>query len=161
MQTPTTFHFVRDYEVVKVEQDVPNEFVIMIDDGAAAEDLYGEATAPRRRRGAYYKGLERKMQLKKKRGQEAYADKWDVVHVQHAPMSAEEADERAETRAEVVDPLYLTRLAAGADRDADGEADAEGEPDQDAEADMDESALVRDRLVANGFDDAVDVVGGA
>ena len=62
----------RDYEVVKVEQDVPNEFLLVLDDGAEADDLYGDANADaplpgRRRKGAYYKNIERKMMLKKKR----------------------------------------------------------------------------------------------
>lgn len=46
----------------------------MLDDGAEADDLYGDANADadaplpgRRRKGAYYKNIERKMMLKKKR----------------------------------------------------------------------------------------------
>jgi RNA polymerase II-associated factor 1 len=59
---------VRDYEVVKVEQEVPNEFLLVFDEGdlssLAASDLKnGEA----RHAGAYYKLIERKMLLKKKR----------------------------------------------------------------------------------------------
>jgi len=53
----TAFHFLRDYETVKIEQEVPNEFLLVLDDG-------GEV---RRRKGAYYKNIERKMILKKKR----------------------------------------------------------------------------------------------
>lgn len=154
----------RDYEVVKVEQDVPNEFLFVLDDGAAtadADDLYGDAppSAPRRRKGAYYKNIERKMTLKKKRANvrppslsphqtltsvcqqyEAYADKWHVVHVAHAALARDEADERAEVQMEVDDPQYLLL----------GTRDAEGEPD--------ESLVVHDRLVASGFDDNVQVV---
>lgn len=66
----TPFHFVRDYEVVKVEQEVPNEFIIMIDDGDdELEVKVGEVLKPSRPRvkGAYYKNIERKMVLKKKR----------------------------------------------------------------------------------------------
>lgn len=70
---------------------------------------------------------------------EAYADKWDVVHVAHAPMVREEADERADALAEVDDPLYLL----GGTRDADGE------PDVDAPLD---SVSVHARHVASGFD---------
>ena len=33
LQQPTTFHFVRDYEVVRVEQEVPNELLLVLDDG--------------------------------------------------------------------------------------------------------------------------------
>lgn len=54
----TAFHFVRDYETVKVEQEVPNEFLLVLDDGMDES---------KRGKGAYYKNIERKMQLKKKR----------------------------------------------------------------------------------------------
>jgi hypothetical protein len=50
----TPFHFIRDYETVKVEQEVPNEFLILFDD---------EAQPPT----ANYKNIERKIILKKKR----------------------------------------------------------------------------------------------
>ena len=68
----TIFHFVRDYETVKVEQEVPNEFLLVLHNGDPPEDLdvltNGVDQKPRRReRGAYYKNIERKMTLKKKR----------------------------------------------------------------------------------------------
>jgi RNA polymerase II-associated factor 1 len=71
----TAFHFVRDYETVKVEQEVPNEFLLVIDDGGAkvdggvkVEDVKVDAGGRERRgKGAYYKNIERKMILKKKR----------------------------------------------------------------------------------------------
>ena len=50
----TPFHFVRDYETVKVEQEVPNEFLLLFDD-------YAEPPT------ANYKNIERKIILKKKR----------------------------------------------------------------------------------------------
>ena len=50
----TPFHFVRDYETVKVEQEVPNEFLLLFDD---------ESQPPM----ANYKNIERKIILKKKR----------------------------------------------------------------------------------------------
>lgn len=60
----------RDYEVVKVEQEVPNEFLLVFDDG----DISSLTTTnglkdgeEARRAGAYYKLIERKMLLKKKR----------------------------------------------------------------------------------------------
>jgi RNA polymerase II-associated factor 1 len=74
------FHFVRDYETVKVEQEVPNEFLLVLDDGGgggvvdgdtkvdaklAGQDIAGGIE--KRRKGAYYKNIERKMILKKKR----------------------------------------------------------------------------------------------
>jgi hypothetical protein len=66
----TAFSWVRDYEVMKVEQDVPNEFLLVIDDGESLDDLHegGDAPKPRRAKGAYYKNIERKMMLKKRRG---------------------------------------------------------------------------------------------
>jgi RNA polymerase II-associated factor 1 len=63
---------VRDYEVVKVEQDVPNEFLLVFDDSEVAaspttsnDGLVKDGET--RRPGAYYKLIERKMLLKKKR----------------------------------------------------------------------------------------------
>ena len=70
----TAFHFVRDYEVVKVEQEVPNEFLLVIDEGDEdvkdVKDVKPESSASAVKRhgpGIYYKGIERKMLLKKKR----------------------------------------------------------------------------------------------
>lgn len=57
----TAFHFVRDYETVKIEQEVPNEFLLVLDDGN--DTVVGGG----RGKGAYYKNIERKMILKKKR----------------------------------------------------------------------------------------------
>lgn len=66
----TAFHFVRDYEVVRVDQEVPNEFLFVLDDGGADDETEGDAAlTPSRPRakGAYYKNIERKMTLKKRR----------------------------------------------------------------------------------------------
>ena len=63
----TTFHFVRDYETVKVEQEVPNEFLLVLYEGDGEGSLDSDPTRVRRERGAYYKNIERKMHLKKKR----------------------------------------------------------------------------------------------
>lgn len=60
----------RDYETVKVEQEVPNEFLLVLSDGdppIEIEDLDLEQKRTRREKGAYYKNIERKMHLKKKR----------------------------------------------------------------------------------------------
>jgi RNA polymerase II-associated factor 1 len=67
---------VRDYEVMKVEQDVPNEFLLVLDDGEHLDGLYeGEPEhKPRRPKGAYYKNIERKMTLKKRRGNVRFFD---------------------------------------------------------------------------------------
>lgn len=61
MTKATPFQFVRDYETVKVEQEVPNEFLLVMDSGL------DEDGTQRRAKGAYYKNIERKMLLKKKR----------------------------------------------------------------------------------------------
>jgi RNA polymerase II-associated factor 1 len=73
---------VRDFGAVKVEQEVPNEFLLVLDDGKVKEEvkqetkvefndlLNGDVKPPlplRRAKGAYYKNIERKMFLKKKR----------------------------------------------------------------------------------------------
>jgi hypothetical protein len=58
--------------VVKVEQEVPNEFLLVFDDGeiAASPTTSSDGLVQdreTRRPGAYYKLIERKMLLKKKR----------------------------------------------------------------------------------------------
>ncbi|KAF8659869.1 hypothetical protein AX16_001753 [Volvariella volvacea WC 439] len=119
-QEETTFRFVRDYETVKVEQEVPNEFLFIIRDGDAKEG-FGESLHGTK--GAFYKNIERKMHLKKKRinAYDQYDDKWEVIHMTHAPLSQEEEEERQEALAEVVDPLYLI----GRDVDADGDIEVD------------------------------------
>lgn len=56
---------------MKVEQEVPNEFLLVIDDGEAPEEEDQKDQKPgkleTRAKGAYYKNIERKMLLKKKR----------------------------------------------------------------------------------------------
>lgn len=62
----TTFQFIRDYETVKIEQDIANEFVLVFeneDEIEAGADLFTE----KRPKAAYYKNIERKINLKKKR----------------------------------------------------------------------------------------------
>lgn len=64
----TIFSFVRDYETVKIEQDVPNEFLLVLDNGN--DDITANGTSSNvksRGKGAYYKNIERKIILKKKR----------------------------------------------------------------------------------------------
>ncbi|KAH9019317.1 Paf1-domain-containing protein [Lactarius deliciosus] len=103
----TEFHFVRDYEVVKVEQEVPNEFLLVFDEGERNDIDYGDGDGDGdgsaggvRPAGAYYKLIERKMLLKKKRTEpiERFRDKWALVR-------------RAEALAEVRDPMYLLQSA--------------------------------------------------
>lgn len=64
-EEPTVFQFVRDYETVKVEQEVPNEFLLLISDGNVAK--LEDTKVSQRAKGAFYKNIERKMILKKKR----------------------------------------------------------------------------------------------
>jgi len=56
---------VRDYETVKVEQEVPNEFLLVIDHGDTQPNV--SSSGEERLKGAYYKNIERKMILKKRR----------------------------------------------------------------------------------------------
>ncbi|RDX54366.1 RNA polymerase II-associated [Lentinus brumalis] len=145
-EEPSAFHFVRDYETVKVEQEVPNEFLLVLDEGSDPFDADNHAGHVRPK-GAYYKNIERKMLLKKKRVNtyESYGDKWDVVKLRHVPMSREEEQEREEALAEVVDPLFpLSR--------ADADADGEGEVDDAAGAANGASSR-------NAIADAIDVFG--
>lgn len=128
-QEETIFHFVRDYETVKVEQEVPNEFLLVLYDGDPSEELdavldESHSKLPPRAKGAYYKNIERKMLLKKKRANiyDQYEDKWEIIRLLHQPMSKEEEEEREEALAEVVDPMFLM---------ARGDADAEGEVEMD------------------------------
>ncbi|KAG8696415.1 hypothetical protein FRC08_007169, partial [Ceratobasidium sp. 394] len=136
----TDFEFQRDYESAKIENDITNEFLVVIDEGPglnadgtpAVTGHTGEAngadgssaTDESRRQGAYYKGVERKIVLKKKpviKGQEIdYSDKWDVIKLSHIPIAVEDHEERNEVLAEVMDPQWtFGRL------DAQGEADDE------------------------------------
>ncbi|KAG8950175.1 hypothetical protein FRC03_012955 [Tulasnella sp. 419] len=124
------FHWIRDYETAKVEQEVPNEFLLVLDNGPDddADDVFG---GPIRKtthdvKGAYYSTIGRKIMLKKKRQNKydaTYENKWDVIQLSLAPFSAEEQEERDETLAEVVDPQWSFRVAEEAD--AEGEVDAE------------------------------------
>ena len=66
----TVFQFVRDYETVKVEQEVPNEFLLVLHDGDGPDNGFvngHDKPSTPRQKGAYYKNIERKMLLKKKR----------------------------------------------------------------------------------------------
>ncbi|KAJ7117682.1 RNA polymerase II-associated [Mycena epipterygia] len=112
----TIFHFVRDYETVKVEQEVPNEFMLVIED-----ETESDAAIPRAK-GAYYKNIERKMLLKKKRVNvyDAYNDKWEIIRMTHVEMGEEEEAERNELLAEVDNPRFLRE-----DVDADGDVELE------------------------------------
>lgn len=118
----TVYQFVRDYETVMIEKEVPNEFLLLLEEGASPDQ---------RARGAYYKSIERKMILKKRRANlhEEYQDKWEIIRLTHAAIGPEEVDERDDARAEVLDPMFTVRLMSGR---GDADADADGEIDQDA-----------------------------
>ncbi|KAF8556690.1 Paf1-domain-containing protein [Imleria badia] len=118
----TAFQLWRDFETVKIEQEVPNEFLLVIDRGDTQPNVSG--SGEERLKAAYYKNIERKMTLKKRRtnANETYVDKWQVVHISHVPMSKEELDEREELLAEVTDPAFLLNRD---DVDADGEIDVD------------------------------------
>jgi RNA polymerase II-associated factor 1 len=118
----TAFRLWRDFETVKIEQEVPNEFLLVIDNGDTQPNVSG--SGEERPKGAYYKNIERKMTLKKRRTNvnETYVGKWEVVHISHEPMSKEELDEREELLAEVIDPGFLLNRD---DIDADGEIDVD------------------------------------
>lgn len=64
----------------------------------------------------------------------AYTDKWDLIHLSHAPLGVEEAEERKEAQAEVTDPMFLFSRVEG-EQDGDGEADGDGEVDAEHEID--------------------------
>ncbi len=44
----TVFSFVRDYETVKIEQEVPNEFMLVLDDGEE-DPLVADDSKPHKR----------------------------------------------------------------------------------------------------------------
>jgi RNA polymerase II-associated factor 1 len=117
-----------------------NEFLLVLNDGRPETDSEGRLgdNEAQREKGAFYKNIERKMILKKKRVNvshldllssdllqplcqvhEAYHDKWEVIKVTHSLMSKEEREEREEALAEVIDPMFLMNR----DTDADGELD--------------------------------------
>ncbi|KAH9070645.1 RNA polymerase II-associated [Lactarius deliciosus] len=136
----TEFHFVRDYEVVKVEQEVPNEFLLVFDEGERSDIDYGDGDGDGsaggvRPAGAYYKLIERKMLLKKKRDRgtqsSASATNGRSCASRTFRQAREEAEERAEALAEVRDPMYLLQSA-----DAEGEDDIDGDADADADAEV-------------------------
>ncbi|KAF8522988.1 RNA polymerase II-associated [Gautieria morchelliformis] len=132
----TPFFWVRDYETVKIEQDVPNEFLLVLDHGdLPPTPTVNGGVLERRAKGAYYKNLERKITLKKKRVNKhetvAYTDKWDVINLSHALLSSEEAEERGETLAEVMDPMFLFSRAE-AEGDADGDVEGDVQVDEHA-----------------------------
>jgi len=139
--TATALHFVRDYETVKIEQEVPNEFVLVLDDGNQASTSEGT-----RQRGAYYKNIERKIALKKKRVNKyevAYTDKWDIVQLSYTEMQADEQRERTETLAQVRDPGFWAEALAERQQRVEGRTDAimddimGGDVDLDLDADAD------------------------
>lgn len=115
----TKFDFVRDYETTKVEQDIQNEFILNIDDD---DDAPGTKPGQLSRgKGAYYKNIERKMTLNKRRANpddDKLDDRWDVIHLTHAELMGDELQERNEALQDVTDPSYYLMA-----RDGEGEGD--------------------------------------
>ena len=72
----------RDYETVKVEQEVPNEFLLVLYDGdpPGAIDDSLEDKPSHREKGAFYKNIERKMHLKKKRANVKLVSSFFTIH---------------------------------------------------------------------------------
>ena len=64
------FHFVRDYETVKIDMEVPNEFLLMLNSGERADlsNVSGDEISGAIK-GAFYKNIERKYVLRKKKRQ--------------------------------------------------------------------------------------------
>ena len=122
---------------MKIEQDISNEFVLVLDEGDGVPD---GGLHERREKAAYYKSVERKIVLKKKRANrwDTYADKWDAINLRLGPFGAEEAAEREEALAEVVDPGYVLQLQARGegDGDADGDGEEEGLPGRSGDMSM-------------------------
>nr|GAT56828.1 predicted protein [Mycena chlorophos] len=117
----TKFKFVRDYETVKIEQEVSNEFIIVIEDDNV--DVFDD-TPRTRSQGAFYKGIERKILLKKKRANpyEDGGDRWELIRMTHVEMDEGQQAERDDLLTEVENPRYLRY---DMDADADGEYDAQ------------------------------------
>lgn len=73
-----------------------------------------------------------------------------MINLSHAPLSVEEAEEREEALAEVMDPMFLFSRAEG---EGEGEGDVDG--DGDVEGDVQVEDGVVPRAEANGVDDAL------
>ncbi|KZT59829.1 hypothetical protein CALCODRAFT_165587 [Calocera cornea HHB12733] len=128
-EKPSEFRWVRDYETMRVHQEMQGEAIVLLDDGSVT------GRAP----GAYYKNIERRMWLRKRRVRKndtSYASsRWDAIHLRHAPMEGPELAEYREGLAEVTDPEYWARRALEAELDAEGEADADAEGEMEVDAD--------------------------
>ena len=126
------FHFVRDYETVKIDIEVPNEFLLMLNSGEGADlaNVSGDEISGAIK-GAFYKNIERKYVLRKKRQmvsrtvyaegsiltcsiqrQEDYGEQWDIIYAMSEPLSDELWREREEAVAEVQNPDFLANAAA-------------------------------------------------
>ncbi|KAF8498260.1 hypothetical protein F5888DRAFT_1803173 [Russula emetica] len=123
----TEFHFVRDYKVVKVEQEVPDEFLLVFDDG----NLTSSTTTN--------------------------ADRALPRQVGFGSCRACTAEERAEALVEVRNPMYLLHSAdaegeVDIDADGEGDADTDGEVVDSVGGDQDRAV---DTLLAMGDPDHV------
>jgi len=62
-----SFHWARDYETARIEQDVEKEFLLVFHEQDEDEALPRERPTARDVRGAYYTPIQRKITLKKRR----------------------------------------------------------------------------------------------
>ncbi|KAG8870610.1 hypothetical protein FRB97_009583 [Tulasnella sp. 331] len=121
----TAFYWTRDYETSKVEQDVANEFLLVLDNAYA--DINSNPTSAHDSRGAYYSIIQRKITLRKKRAQKGdvpIQDKIDILQIAHQAFTAEDEAERLDAVTVINDPAWIARAKEAAEAaDADGEAE--------------------------------------
>ncbi|KAG9012145.1 hypothetical protein FRB93_002288 [Tulasnella sp. JGI-2019a] len=124
----TAFQLTRDYETSKVEQDVANEFLLVLDD---ADPETKGLTSAHDYRGAYYSIIQRKITLRKKRAQKGdvpIQDKIDILQIAHQPFTAEDEADRLDALTVINDPAWIARAKEAAEAAETNEGvDAEGE----------------------------------
>ncbi|KAG8895557.1 hypothetical protein FRB99_000464 [Tulasnella sp. 403] len=138
---PIAFHWTRDYETAKVEQDITNEVLLVLDDLSLSDN--GSRQSTHEVKGAYYTTIQRKIALRKKRAMasdgfipnrfDVAKDKIDILQLSHQPFSADEEAERAEALSIINDPGWLARAKAAQEAREIAEADIFGGPDADGE----------------------------
>ncbi|KIY44969.1 hypothetical protein FISHEDRAFT_24425, partial [Fistulina hepatica ATCC 64428] len=126
------FNFQREYETAKIEAEVPNEFLLVLDGGDAEHDRKPSAEFGRhytplpRRKAAYYTTIERKVMLRKRRALVRYddnTDRWDRMWVHHSEMAEAEVHDRDEALMQVLDTAYWEKVDAAGEVDMDADAD--------------------------------------
>ncbi|KAG8944842.1 hypothetical protein FRC04_001375 [Tulasnella sp. 424] len=149
------FHWVRDYETSRVEQDIPNEVLLVLDD--LDENSNSARVSTHEIKGAYYMNISRKITLKKRRVNKydaPLADKIDIFQISHVPFTSEEEAERAETLGMVHDPDWLAKGKEAQEAKEKAEADIFGNgTDADGEGDEDMPAPARTNGVHDNMDE--------